>query len=405
VIRFAHLATLSLLTLGLGFVQSSQAGDPEPPPGHAALETALADLCTRDLVVLGEDPSHGSGEAMRSKAWLVNRLVDHCGFDALAFEAQVYDLLALEDARVYSETEVLAAIGGLWSHAAEVQTLVEALQGRLESGGLRLLGIDPQIGGASQRYSQQQLPGRLAAVLEGETRTRCRLVFARLTAWQFDATHPNDAAAQNERLACMQQVLSAHGVTAEASWADLDVEALIAVNFMRQLKMADAGSPVDAVALRAEAMYENLQWHRKRLGPKARLVVWTANVHAARSPDPTSAASLGQRIAPAPDERVALVGISAASGEHRRARGPLQTVPAAAEGSIEALALAGHSEALAYLDRAALRVLGELPGRALRAQESLVLDWSSRYDGLLVVRQDTPPRLAPDESPERGKRP
>ena len=63
------------------------AADTQLPP------RLLADLCGRQIVLLGESPTHGFGVSMRLKADLVRTLVERCHVDAVFFESGVYDFL------------------------------------------------------------------------------------------------------------------------------------------------------------------------------------------------------------------------------------------------------------------------------------------------------------------------
>lgn len=111
----------------------------------------------RRVVLLGEH-SHGDGAAFAMKARLATFLYRELGFDALAFEAGLYDCAAAW--RLLSSTRLGAseamglvrkAIPGIWAHCAQVQPLLETM---VESVGgprpLELLGFDCQTGALAQ---------------------------------------------------------------------------------------------------------------------------------------------------------------------------------------------------------------------------------------------------------------
>ena len=53
-------------------------------------------VCGKEVVLLGELPSHGEARAFQIKAGIVER----CGFDAVFFEAPVYDFLGFQHALI-----------------------------------------------------------------------------------------------------------------------------------------------------------------------------------------------------------------------------------------------------------------------------------------------------------------
>src|SRR5205085_11417512 len=72
------------------------------PPEAAAWETALRsaekDLCGKQVALLGENGFHGEGKTVAFKAELIRRLVTHCGYRGVFFEASHYDFLAVQRA-------------------------------------------------------------------------------------------------------------------------------------------------------------------------------------------------------------------------------------------------------------------------------------------------------------------
>ena len=74
-------------------------------------------VCERQIVVLGELPSHGEGRTFQAKASIVRRLVEECGFNALLFESPIYDFLGLQDAITKGQatlSQLDRAIGRFW---------------------------------------------------------------------------------------------------------------------------------------------------------------------------------------------------------------------------------------------------------------------------------------------------
>lgn len=355
----------------------------------SALDTAAAALCDKQVVLLGEDANHGAGRTMAFKARLVERLVRDCAFSAVAFESQVYDFLDLDESmRMQRATreQVANAIGGLWSRSAEVAPLVEFLFARAMSGDVRLLGLDPQTGGATQLFTQQQLPIRLAGVLDGARRAECTSELRRLTMWQYDARSPYDDAARGRLRACTAAIRAA---LAKGHTPSMDIVALMVANLERSLDLASD----DAFNLRDRAMFENLQWHRSRLPRDAKVIVWCATVHAGRQLPRMGRERipLGAHVHRALGGGAASVGFSALEGRRGLVDRTASTLERALPDSIEQLAFASAGPADAvYVGRGTLSGFGPAPGRALDYGRYDHMDWSQVLDGLVVLRDEQP---------------
>jgi erythromycin esterase-like protein len=63
------------------------------PEFDAVVESATRTLCDKRIAALAELPSHGEGQAFALKAEVARRLVMGCGFQAVAFEAPIYEFL------------------------------------------------------------------------------------------------------------------------------------------------------------------------------------------------------------------------------------------------------------------------------------------------------------------------
>jgi erythromycin esterase-like protein len=78
---------------------------------------AVEEICDRQVVVLGELPSHGESRGFQAKARIVELLVAQCGFDVLLFEGPFYEFLgfqeAVNDGRA-APMQLDRAIGGIW---------------------------------------------------------------------------------------------------------------------------------------------------------------------------------------------------------------------------------------------------------------------------------------------------
>ena len=122
----------------------------------------LDDACGRQIVLLGESPTHGFGVSMRLKAELVRTVLERCHVDAVFFESGIYDFLKIEadlfSGRPVSPATLMSAVGLLWNNA-DVAPLTSFLANRANQGHLVLGGLDDQIGRGT--YAQRSMAADL----------------------------------------------------------------------------------------------------------------------------------------------------------------------------------------------------------------------------------------------------
>jgi erythromycin esterase-like protein len=383
---------------------------------QAAARVAAA-VCSKRIVLLGELPEHGEARGFGVKARVVERLVTSCGFRAVLFEAGSYDFFGLEraiatparasDAAGRADSLELAlarAIGGLWwtrELAGWRRWLVhEAVAGRVAIGGL-----DDQPS-ATAAYARATLPGLVGAAAPPARAAECREAVARHLGWGYTATLPYDST-ERVRLADCTQLAAARplGRTSTASPVgrrtpdDVMLDNL-ASYFARERGTAERGAaaPPD----RDLVMARNLAWWTERLPNDARIVVWTATTHAARAPGaqpvlPLGVPPLGARLAERWGDQLAVIGFTALQGQWSRAGRPSEPLAPLPPNALEARALAGaaagDSAGWAYLDRATLRSFGSVPSRLLG--KVTTTDWSTAFDGVLVIRDEGAPTFEP----------
>lgn len=149
-------------------------------------------------------------------------------------------------------------------------------------------------------------------------------------------------------------------------------------------------------------MARHVEWWAGRLPRDAKVVVWTATTHASRARGahpvlPQGVPTLGQRLAERWGDRLAVIGFTALRGEWARAGGAIQKLEPLPTDALEARALAAmaarDTAEWSYLDRAALRSLGAVPSRLFG--KLTTADWSSAFDGVLVVRAEGAPTFEP----------
>jgi erythromycin esterase-like protein len=89
------------------------------PKVGAIAKEVVRQLCGRQIVLLGESPTHGFGKTMRFKAELVRELVDGCQFDTVFFESGIYDFLYIQTKIKHGEVgRTLRRPGGVSGRAA-----------------------------------------------------------------------------------------------------------------------------------------------------------------------------------------------------------------------------------------------------------------------------------------------
>lgn len=126
-------------------------------------DALIASLCQKRVVLLGEDAGHGAGTTLVVKGRIVEALVDRCGFDTLYFESPLYEFLDFEERQARGDAQpahLADAIGPMWAGTREFEPTLRWLWQRGQAKTLRLRGLDVQMGGISQHFSERELPAR-----------------------------------------------------------------------------------------------------------------------------------------------------------------------------------------------------------------------------------------------------
>ncbi|GLC23787.1 erythromycin esterase family protein [Roseisolibacter agri] len=393
------VATGALLLVGLTLVASAAGAQPAAPTtdsveAQAAARVADA-VCDRRVVLLGELPDHGHARGFGVKARIVERLVSRCGFRAVLFEAGSYDFFGLERAmaaRAPTDSLELAlarAIGGMW-WTRELGGFRRWLVRQAVTGRVSVGGIDDQPIGMTAAYARATLPGLVGAAVPPARAAECRDVVARHVEWSYDATHRYDGPEHARLAECTR--LAADRTPGPSRTPD---EAML--DDLAGYAARERGEAPD----RDLAMARNVAWWSARLPKDARIVVWTATVHAARSAGtppvrPGGVPPMGERLAERMRDRMAVIGFTALRGQWARAGRPSQAMDAVPADALEARALAraaGDTAAWTYLDRARLRALGAAPSRLFG--KVATGDWAAAFDGVLVLRDEAAPTFEP----------
>ena len=379
------------------------------PPAEVAwnaprvVDAAVRDLCASRIALLGEPPMHGFGRTLELKVQIVRRLVSECHFNALLIESGSYDFLKiaerLKSGQMVTTSMVAAGIGGLWANR-EVAALVPFLTEEAQRGRLVLGGLDDQLGAGT--YAQREMPADLAASISNESeRATCLATLQRHMLWQYSSEAPYGPGDRTRILSCVDKMEP--GVTRRADVATRDADLAMLQNLRRTLaRDFGQGSGVDEATRtfndRDRSMYENFQWWVARVPAPAKVIVWTATNHAAKSlrgvPGLERSISLGSYIQSEYGSDAFALGFSALSGSYAMGRRPARSLAPAPGNSLEHLVLDRDTVDAKYVGRGELKRFGSLPARPIGADVKEA-DWSSVFDGLVVLREERPPQPTP----------
>jgi erythromycin esterase-like protein len=379
-----------LLLTALNCIPAVTVAAPRPA---AELRPLVSGLCDKQIVLLGEERTHSSAATIEAKSAVLRELVETCGFSAVIFESAIYDFLNYQRALDRSEAnaeQLAGAIGGLWSSTAAFTPLLSFLHEQALVGKLRVGGIDVQLGSATARYAQRELPDDLAGVLSTAKGERCREIIGRHNRWEYTSAAPFDTQQREQLAACIDDIQRQLQLQRDGSddpkQGQLQIMASSYAGYLQMLEQVSGA--------RTQGMFDNLLWYRDQLPVGTRMVIWTATVHATSRPiaaaDPLP---LGARLRKQFGDDVASVGISALGGSFGRS-GAVTQLAAAPADSVEALAFGDADGAVAVLDHAALKQAGKRASRVLDYARWHSAEWSTLLDAIVVVREELPTQPA-----------
>jgi len=374
--RLARLVALH------GLLVTSPAWAMQADPDAIAARVADA-VCDKQVVILGELPSHGEALAFQAKAEIVERLVDQCGFDALLFEAPMYEFAGFQEG-VEQQSAVASqldrAIGRFW-WTRELTEWRRWLFHRATERALVLGGLDDQVSVTSD-YARATLPGLVAAFSPLRDAAECEEAVTRHLYWRYDTGRPFDEPEKIHLRRCVRAAADAFVRT--AGNRDTPRQAMLESFASYVDRQGGARAPTD----RDETMYRNALWYIGRMPAGSKVIIWTATVHAARQQGGLRQQPLGARLAAQWEGRLAAVGFTAYAGWSSMAGQPGKPLPVAPPGSLEARSTEVDVP-WAYLNASALRSIGKVPSRLLG--DFTEDDWSAYFDGVVVIRHEVAP--------------
>jgi erythromycin esterase-like protein len=349
-----------------------------------AVAARVADaVCGKQVVILGELPSHGEALAFQGKAEIVRRLVDQCGFGVLLFEAPMYDFVGFQEG-VEQETAVASqldrAIGRFW-WTRELTNWRRWLFRRAMEGGLVLGGLDDQVSVTSD-YARATLPSLVAASSPPQDAPECEDAVARHLYWRYNSLKPFDEPEQIRLQQCVREAV--HSFIRVEGNRGTPQQGMLESFAGHVDRQRGTPAPTD----RDEAMYRNALWYIGRMPAGSKVIIWTANVHAARRQGRLRLQPLGARLAAHWESRLAAIGFTAYAGWSSMAGQPSTPLEEAPPGSLEARATEGNIP-WAFINAPALRSIGDAPSRLLG--NFTAADWSTYFDGVVVIRDEVAP--------------
>lgn len=381
------------------------------------------------IVLLGE-ATHGDGATFLAKTRLVEFLHREMGFDALIFESGFYDCWKAADMLTRgadARRSFQRCVWPMWSARQELDALQDYVE-RARAGGapLAVLGLDPDfVMEPSRDYLAAELRVAVAAAgLAADAAVSELLSLVDSLYAYLDRRSPRPSSEAVERFISTAQAVAQEMDTVSAP-ASVDrtywVRVLENLVSHVRFRLRPAGQPPsrESIEMRDEQMARNLDWLMREGLPGARVIVWTATLHAARNLSAltvlqdTQAGPWGLSLQDLQDlqemyrtkqvmgdylrqeygDRMYAIGFTALGGT--TAAGGLSGTPIGppSDGSLEDL-LGRAGFQYAYLNLRNLSTGGTWLSRELTARPlgygEMRAKWSAVLDGVFFIRTMTP---------------
>ena len=366
----------------------------QPHDLEATSRRAAELACGKQVVVLGELPSHGEAGAFAAKARIVEELVNRCGFRAILFEAPAYEFVGLEHGIATGTATPLQldrAMGGFW-WTNELVPWKEWLFGKAAARGVLLGGLDDQLSATSD-HARATLPSLLRNHSSAAAAADCDRAVDRYLNWRYDDSARFDDAERLRLRGCASD--AADSIARVAGRGQSSGELLLenlAGYFARQVD-ASAGVPRD------EAMYRNYRWHVDRWPAGTKVIIWTSTVHAARRHvAPLRVRPLGAWLHDQLADELFVIGFTAFAGQSSMAGATPKVIADAPPASLEARVTSPNAPA-ALVTAAELRHIGPVLSRVFGP--FAVTDLSPLLDAVIVIRTEVAPTPAPRRAGSR----
>ena len=245
----------------------------------------------RRIVQIGES-HHSVAEYGAVKTRLIKFLHQEMGFDVLAFESSIYECFAADLRRLSATDALFSTIFGVWAFE-EVLPLFEYLkQTQATARPLAFSGFDPQISSRTGAATRPAFFQRVVGVLDPVYANDVAIFDAQFVD-RIQREGPAYARDEEDRLVAFYTRLAVFLEANRAALAEAfpgDASPLIAQRVawssvkLVQLLRSYGNNPDDAslqghMAIRDNAMADNLTFLARELYPDRKIIVWAANIH------------------------------------------------------------------------------------------------------------------------------
>jgi len=217
-------------------------------------------------------------------------------------------------------------------------------------------GIDDQVSGRGQDYTNFLMPRDVTEILEGRQKEECRAAITQKTSYSFLKDTPYDADKKAFILACLERSKAGKGNIIQGK-----TEAAMTESLSRTINR-DFGDRKTQISGRERSMYKNFEYWFNRDGGAPKTIIWGATVHTAKSGSVLGLSEdephLGALIHARFSDRAYALGFSSLGGSHALMGRGEADLPAAPEGSIEAITFQATDADVAFLSTAELKTFG-----------------------------------------------
>lgn len=278
-----------------------------PPVATAAGQDDFADLQflkdvigDRQIVQIGES-HHSVAEYAAVKTRLIKFLHQEMGFDVLAFESSIYECFAADLRQMAPADALLSTIFSVWAFD-DMLPLFEYLKATQSTGRpLALAGFDPQISSRTGVATRPAFFQRVVGALDPEYAREVAQSDAQFVE-RIQREGPSYATQEGDRLIAfytrLSNFLEAHRDALAAVFPG-DASPLVAQRVawssstLVQLLRSYDHDPNDVseeghMAIRDQAMADNLTFLASTLYPGRKIIVWAANIHVRHANEKTT---------------------------------------------------------------------------------------------------------------------
>jgi erythromycin esterase-like protein len=272
-----------------------------------------------------------------------------------------------------------------------VQQLFGFLATQVDSGKVKLGGLDFQAGGFEQPYGNDVMFTELTSRLPVGRRDFCRTLY-HARAWGDDPPNGITVAALAEALkSCLLDIGSDIGAAEGHPGERADQQSQL-TNLQAWLAN-DGASQQELVRSRDRMMAENASHFIDQLAKPAKVIIWTANGHAARDTsalgDYGGGDNLGAALSRRYGSKVFSMGVTACGGEHRWSPGTNKAITVPPGDSLEAR-YCEKSDVSTFVGSRGLE-LADVCTSGLLGHSYTRAKWADAFDGVLVLNAEYPP--------------